>query len=125
VRIRSNHGTTPSPSADQTRNLIKRATKRHNEGIHINNLSTHQTSRRPSIDQTLDKLAVVGSHALQGGFLDFLKDEVTSIYLPELLGLAIVKQISVVAPDSHIIPSLAHKILTKELRKSIVVVVHP
>jgi hypothetical protein len=117
---------TPSRSADQTWNLIKRATKRHCEGIHINKLSSHQTSRSPSVDQTLDKLAVVGSHALQGGSLDFLKDEVTSIYLPEFLELAIVKQIAMVAPHTRIIPSLAHKIAAKELRKSIVVVVvHP
>jgi hypothetical protein len=125
VRIKSSLGTTPSPNSDQTWSLLKRATKRHIEGIHLNELSTHHTSRSPSVDQTLDKLAVVGSHALQGGSLDFLKDEVTSIYLPEFLGLAIVKEIPVVAPDTRIIPNLAHKIAAKELSKSIVVVVHP
>jgi hypothetical protein len=118
---RSSHGTTSSPTAEQTRSLLKRATKTYGEGFHINNLSTHLTTRSLwlSVDQTLNKLAVIGSHTLQSGFLDFLKDEVTSIYLPELLGLAIVKQILVVAPDTRIIPILAHKILTKELRKSL------
>jgi hypothetical protein len=57
--------------------------KRQSEGIHLNELSTHHTSRSPSVDQTLDKLAVVGSHALHGGSLDFLKDEVTSINHPQ------------------------------------------
>jgi hypothetical protein len=73
----------------------------------------------------LNELAVVRSHALQSRSLDFLKDEVTTIYLLKLLGLAIVQQIPVIAPDTSIISSLTHKILTKELGKSVVVVVHP
>jgi hypothetical protein len=118
---RSSHGMTSCPSAEQTRSLLKRATKTYGEGFHINNLSTHLTSRSLwlFIDQTLNKLAVVGSITLQSGSLDFLKDEVTSIYLPDLLRLAVVKQIPVVATNTRIIPILAHKILTKELRKSL------
>jgi hypothetical protein len=77
--------------SDHAGNLLKRATKRQSEGIHLKDLSMHHTSRSPSVDQTLDKLAVVGSHTLHGGSLDFLKDEVTSINLPEILGLSIVE----------------------------------
>jgi hypothetical protein len=125
VRIKSSLGTTLGPSGDDAWNLLKRATKRQSEGIHLKDLAMHHTSRSPCVDQTLDKLAVVGSHTLHGGSLDFLKDEVTSINLPDFLGLAIVEQIPVVAPDTRIIPCIAHKIAMKELRKSIVVVVHP
>jgi hypothetical protein len=127
VRIRSIHGATSSPGTEQTRSLFKGALEAHGEGFHVKNLSTHLTSLSPglSVDQMLNELAVVRSHALQSRSLDFLKDEVTTIYLPKLLGLAIVQQIPVIAPDTSIISSLTHKILTKELGKSIVLVVHP
>jgi hypothetical protein len=127
VRIRSIHGATSSPGTEQTQSLFKGALEAHSEGFHVKNLSTHLTSLSPglSIDQTLNELAVVRSHALQSRSLNFLKDEVTTIYLPKLLGLAIVQQIPVIAPDTSIISSLTHKILTKELGKSVVVVVHP
>jgi hypothetical protein len=87
----------------------------------------HLSSRSPglSVDQTLHILTIVGSHALQSSSLDFLKNEVTSIYLLKLLGLAIVQQIPMIALDTSIISSLTHKILTEELGKSVVVVVHP
>jgi hypothetical protein len=70
----------------------------------------------------MHKLTVVGSHALQ---LDLLQNEVTTIYLPKLVGLAVVQQVLVIAPDTSIISSLTHQILTEELGKSVVVVVHP
>jgi hypothetical protein len=93
VRIRSIHGATSSPGMEQAGSLFKRALETHCECFHVKNLSTHLSSRSPglSVDQTLYKLAIVGSHALQSSSLDFLKDEVTSIYLPKLLGLAIVQ----------------------------------
>jgi hypothetical protein len=127
VRIRSIHGATSSPGTEQAGSLFKRALETHCECFHIKNLSTHLSSQSPglTVDQTLHKLTVVGSHVLQSSSLDFLKDEVTSIYLPKLLGLAIVQQIPVIAPDTSIISSLTHKILTEELGKSVVVVVHP
>jgi hypothetical protein len=73
----------------------------------------HLTSLSPglSVDQTLNELAVVRSHALQSGSLDLLKDEVTTIYLSKLLELVIVQQIPVIAPDTSIISSLTQKIL--------------
>jgi hypothetical protein len=89
VRIKSSLGATLSPSGDHPWNILKSATKRQSLGLHLNDLSMHHTSRSPSVDQTLDKLAIVGSHTLQGGPLDFLKDEVIAINLPEFLGLAI------------------------------------
>jgi hypothetical protein len=127
VRIRSIHGATSSPGTEQTGSPFKRALETHSECFHVKNLSTHLSSLSPglSVDQTLHKLAIVGSHALQSSSLDFLKNEVTSIYLLKLLGLAIVQQIPVIAPDTSIISSLTHKILMKELGKSVVVVVHP
>jgi hypothetical protein len=92
VRIRSIHGATSSPGTEKTGSLFKRALETHSECFHVKNLSTHLSSLSPglSVDQTLNKLAIVGSHALQSRSLDFLKDEVTSIYLSKLLGLAIV-----------------------------------
>jgi hypothetical protein len=55
-------------------------------------LSTHKSSLSPGLpdDQTLHKLTVVGSHALESGSLHLLKNEVTTINLPKLVGLAIV-----------------------------------
>jgi hypothetical protein len=81
VWIRSIHSVTSSPGTEQTGSLFKGALETHNECFHVKNLSTHLSSLSPglSIDQTLHKLAIVGSHALQSGSLDFLKDEVTSI----------------------------------------------
>jgi hypothetical protein len=125
VRIMSSLGANLNPRSDHPWNILISATKRHSVGLHLKGLSTHHTIRGPFLDQMLDILAIVGSHTLHGGSLDFLKDEVTTMNLPEFLGLAIVYQILVVAPDTRIISSLAHKIATKELRKSIVVVVHP
>jgi hypothetical protein len=127
VRIRSIHGATSSPGTEQTGSLFITALETHCECFHVKNLSTHLSSRSPglSIDQTLHILTIVGSHALQSSSLDLLKNEVTSIYLPKLLGLAIVQQVPVITPDTSIISSLTHKILTKELGKSVVVVVHP
>jgi hypothetical protein len=89
VRIKSSLGTTLSPSSDHPWNILISATKRHSVGLRLKDLSTHHTSRSPYFDQTLDKLAIVGSHMLQGGSLDFLKDEVTAMVLPKFLGLAI------------------------------------
>jgi hypothetical protein len=70
-------------------------------------------------------LIVVGSHALESGPLHLLKNEVTTVDLPKLVGLAIVQQVPVIAPDTSIISSLTYQILTEELGKSTVVVVHP
>jgi hypothetical protein len=54
---------------------------------------------------------------LHGDPLDFLKDEVTTINLPEALGLAVEEQISVVASKTRIITSFAHKIASEEFSK--------
>jgi hypothetical protein len=87
----------------------------------------HLSSLSPGlpVDQTLHKLTIVGSHALQSSSLDLLKNKVTTIYLSKLVGLAVVHQVPVIAPDTSIISSLTHQILTEELGKSVVVVVHP
>jgi hypothetical protein len=89
VRIKSSLGATFSPRRDHPCNILISATKRQSVGIHLKDLSTHHTIRGPFIDQTPDKLAIVGSHTLHGGSLDFLKDEVTAMNLPEFLGLEI------------------------------------
>jgi hypothetical protein len=127
VRIRSIHGATSSPGTEQAGSLFKTALETHYECLHVKNMSTHLGSRSSglSVDQTLHKLTIVGSHTLQSSTLDFLKNEVTTIDLPKLLGLAIEQQIPVIAPDTSIISSLTHKILAEELGKSVVVVVHP
>jgi hypothetical protein len=89
VRIKSSLGAAFSPRSDHPWNILISSTKRQSVGLHLKDLSTHHTSRGPNIDQTLDKLAIVGSHTLHGGSLDFLKDEVTAMNIPEFLGLAI------------------------------------
>jgi hypothetical protein len=89
VRFKSSLGATLIPRGDHPWNILISATKRQSVGLHLKDLSMHHTIRSPFVDQTLDKLAIVGSHTLQGGSLDFLKDEVTAMNLPEFLGLAI------------------------------------
>jgi hypothetical protein len=125
VSIRSIHGATSSPGTEQTGSLFITALETHCECFNIKNLSTHLSSLSPGlpVDQTLHILTIVGGHALQSSSLDLLKDEVTPIYLPKLLGLAIVQQVPVIAPDTSIISSLTHKILMEKLGKSVVVVV--
>jgi hypothetical protein len=124
VRIKSIHGATSSPGMEQAGSLFKTTLETHCECLHLQNLSTHLSSLSLGlpVDQTMHKLTVVGSHALQ---LDLLQNEVTTIYLPKLVGLAVVQQVLVIAPDTSIISSLTHQILTEELGKSVVVVVHP
>jgi hypothetical protein len=127
VRIRSIHGVTSRPGTEQTGSLFKTTLETHCESLHLQNLSTHLSSLSPGlpVDQTLHILTVVGSHALQSSSLDLLKNEVTTIYLPKLVGQAVVHQVPVIAPGTSIISSLTHQILTEELGKSVVVVVHP
>jgi hypothetical protein len=127
VRIRSIHGGTSRPGTEQSGSLFKATLETHGESLHVHKLSTHLRSRSPGlpVDQTLNILTVVGSHALESGSLHLLKNEVTTIYLLKLVGLAIEQQIPVIAPDTSIISSLTNQILTEELGKSIVVVVHP
>jgi hypothetical protein len=127
MRIRSLHGGTSSPGTEHAGSLFKTSLESHSECLHVHNLSTHLSSLSPGlfVDQTLHILTIVGSHALQSSSLDFLEDEVTTIYFLKLVGLAIEQQIPVIAPNTSIISSLTHKILTEELGKSIVVVVHP
>jgi hypothetical protein len=127
VRVRSIHGGTSSPGMRQSGSLLKATLKTHRESLHVHNLSTHLRRRSPvlPVDQTLNILTVVGGHALERGSLHLLKNEVTTIDLPKLVGLAIEQQVPVISPDTSIISSLTNQILTEELGKSIVVVVHP
>jgi hypothetical protein len=121
----SNLCATLSPRSDHPKNILICATKRRSVGLHLSDLPTNHTRGSPDLNQTLDILAIVRSHVLHGGPLDFLKYEVTSMNLPKAHGLVVEQQILVVAPDTCIIPSFAHKIATEELCKSIVIVVHP
>jgi hypothetical protein len=127
MRIRSIHGVTSSTGTEQAGSLFKTALETQCECFHLKNLSMHLSSLSPGlpVDQTLHILTIVRGHALQSSSLDLLKDEVTPIYLPKLLRLAIVQQVPMIAPDTSIISSLTHKILTEKLGKSVVVVVHP
>jgi hypothetical protein len=94
VRVMSSLGATlgPRSRSDHPGNLLVCATKRHSVGLHLNDLPTNHTSRSPDFNQTLNILAIVRSYMLHGGPLDFLKDEVTAMNLPEALGLAVEQQ---------------------------------
>jgi hypothetical protein len=98
-------------------NLRICATERHSIGFHLKNLPMNHTGRSPDINQPADILAIVRGHMLHGDPLDFLKDEVTAINLPEALGLVVEEQISVVASKPRIITSFAHKIASEEFSK--------
>jgi hypothetical protein len=90
VSIRSIHGATSSPGMEQAGSLLKTTLETHCECFHLKNLSTHSRNPGLPVDQMLHILTIVGSHALQSSSLDLLKNEVTTIYLPKLVGLAIV-----------------------------------
>jgi hypothetical protein len=126
-RIRSIHGGTPRPGTEQSGSLLKATLETNSESLHVHKLTTHLGSRSPGlpVDQTLNILTIVGSHALESGPFQLLENEVTTINLPKLVGLAIEQQIPVIAPDTSIVSSLTNQILTEELGKSIVVEVHP
>jgi hypothetical protein len=127
VRVMSSLGATlgSRSRSDRPRNLLICATKRHSVGLHLSDLPMNNTGRSPDFNQTLDILVIVRSHMLHGGPRDFLKDEVTAMNIPEALGLVVEQQIFVVASNTCIITSFAHKIASEELSKCIVVVVHP
>jgi hypothetical protein len=75
-------------------------------------------------EKTLNKLAVVGGHALLHRPLQLTEDEITAINLLKILGTEIVHQVDMIMAKTSLVTGLAHKILPEYLGQSVIVVVH-
>ena len=80
--------------------------------------------RENLVEEALHNSRVTRSHAIQNISLGFIEDEVTHINLGLFTGLRVVKQIDLIAPNTHKIPCLAVDILTSDPSKSVIEMIH-
>jgi hypothetical protein len=77
------------------------------------------------VDEPLNILGVVGSHAVHNCSLQFTVDKITAINLPYPVRMTIVHQVEVIVPDFTGVARLADEALTEHLGKYQIGVVHP
>jgi hypothetical protein len=72
-----------------------------------------ERSRNNGVDEPLNVLSIVWSHAVHHCTLDFTVNKITPINLPSLVRVAIVHQVQVIVPDFTRISRLADEVLTE------------
>jgi hypothetical protein len=82
------------------------------EGVHPHLLTSGKIINRHNMgEKILNKLAVVGGHALLHRPLQLIKDEITIINVLQILGTVIVHQVDMIMATTSLVTVLAHKIL--------------
>jgi hypothetical protein len=96
------------------------------EWIHDDFLTNNvPRSRNNVVDEPLNILGVVGSHAVHNCPLQFTVDKITAINLPHPVRMTIVHQVEVIVPDFTVVSRLADEVLPEQLGKYQIGVVHP
>ena len=109
----------------QLRNLNLAATDGKLEGIHLDNLATPVETRwHPKINELLDVLGIVWSHAVANRPSQLIVNEVTSINFLNILRAAIEHEVEMVSTAVTSISRFAHQILTEKLGQNLIRVIH-